>query len=66
MPLSVPRPIPSIKRISDKAADAAAPATMAPHDTALACARALSGYELDRARPRPRSSAVATLLGGHA
>jgi hypothetical protein len=30
------KPVPNIKRISAKAAAAAAPATMAPHDTALA------------------------------
>jgi hypothetical protein len=31
-----PKPVPNIKRISDRAAAAAAPATIAPHDTALA------------------------------
>jgi len=31
-----PKPVPNIKRISDKAAVAAAPAKMALHDTALA------------------------------
>jgi hypothetical protein len=30
------KPVPNIKRISEKAAVAAAPATIAPHDTALA------------------------------
>jgi len=31
-----PKPVPNIKRISAKAAAPAAPATIAPHDTALA------------------------------
>ncbi|RZL10056.1 MAG: hypothetical protein EOP40_07765 [Rubrivivax sp.] len=38
-----PRPVPRISRISERAAAAAAPAKIAPHETALACAWALTG-----------------------
>jgi hypothetical protein len=34
-----PKPVPNINMISDRAAAPAAPAIIAPHDTALACAR---------------------------
>jgi hypothetical protein len=38
-----PKPVPSINRIKERAAVAAPPATMAPHDTALASVRMFSG-----------------------
>jgi hypothetical protein len=37
-----PKPVPSINRIKERAAVAAPPATMAPHDTALAFVRVFS------------------------
>ena len=40
-----PRPVPNINKINDSAAAAAAPANMAPHDTALAVAFELAGPE---------------------
>lgn len=40
-----PQPVPNINKINDSAAAAAAPANIAPHDTALAVAFELAGPE---------------------
>jgi len=46
-----PKPVPSITRISDKAAIAAAPAKIALHETALACIGEVSEEPLGLACP---------------